>query len=230
MVNLLSDRHKRTVLISRYVNRYPMKWQRGDTMKISFLSPAYNKEEWIIAMLDSIPKEYAYEIIICDDASTDQTLSLCIDYQKHCPQLKIIRNETNIGASESYNRLIQEATGDYIAIIDSDDKYLPEIRDVLAQVNGEYDIYYYNMITRVGRLIRKLPTDGYLWPGQFKIIRRSFIGDARFTTKKAYAGDWDFNKALVDKQPRCKYTDIIAYWYNYPRPNSESDLHVRRLK
>ncbi|MEK4248639.1 glycosyltransferase family 2 protein [Paenibacillus sp. FSL W7-1287] len=199
-------------------------------MKISFLSPAYNKEEWIIAMLDSIPKEYAYEIIICDDASTDQTLSLCIDYQKHCPQLKIIRNETNIGASESYNRLIQEATGDYIAIIDSDDKYLPEIRDVLAQVNGEYDIYYYNMITRVGRLIRKLPTDGYLWPGQFKIIRRSFIGDARFTTKKAYAGDWDFNKALVDKQPRCKYTDIIAYWYNYPRPNSESDLHVRRLK
>lgn len=199
-------------------------------MKISFLSPAYNSAEWIKTMLDSIPKEYAYEIIVCDDASTDQTLAICYEYQKQCPQLKILRNERNIGASQSYNRLLQEATGDYVAIIDSDDKYLPEIRDVLTQINGEYDIYYYNMITREGRLLRKLPTDGYLWPGQFKIIRRTFIGDAKFSTRKDFAGDWDFNQALVNKQPKCKFTDIAAYWYNYPRPNSESDLHVRRLK
>ena len=56
----------------------------------------------------------------------------------------------NIGASDSYNRCIAEATGDYIAIIDSDDQYLPPIRDVLAQVDGEYDIYYYNMLTKDG--------------------------------------------------------------------------------
>jgi len=200
-------------------------WQRSDYMKISFLSPAYNSAQWIKTMLDSIPKEYAYEILVCDDGSTDQTLKICYEYQKQCPQLKIIRNESNLGASESYNRLIQKATGDYVAIIDSDDKYLPEIRDVLVQINGDYDVYFYNMITREGRLIRKLPTDGHLWPGQFKIIRRSFIGDAKFTTRKDFAGDWNFNK-----KPLCKYTNINAYWFNYPRPNSVSDLHVRRLK
>lgn len=230
----LATRHKQTVKIRnrtlRSIKRVTISWQRGKYMKISFLSPTYNSAQWIETMLDSIPKEYAYEIIVCDDASTDQTLQICQEYQKHCPQLKIIRNESNLGASESYNRLIQEATGDYVAIIDSDDKYLPEIRDVLAQIDGDYDIYYYNMITREGRLISKLPTDGYLWPGQFKIIRRSFIGDAKFSTRRDFAGDWDFNRALVDKKPHCKYTEIIAYWYNYPRPNSESDLHVRRLK
>lgn len=181
-------------------------------------------------MLDSIPKKYANEILVCDDGSTDETLNILLDYQKRCPQLRVLKNEQNMGASESYNRLLDEATGDYVAIIDSDDIYLPTITDVLEQIDGEYDIYYYNMITKTGDLYIKRPTDGYLWPGQFKIIRRSFIGDARFAKRREFAGDWDFNRALVDKGPKSKYTGIFAYWYNYPRENSESDLHLRGLK
>lgn len=199
-------------------------------VKISFLSPAYNSESWIKRMLDSIPKEYAYEIIVCDDASTDKTFEILKTYQESYPQLKIIQNEINLGASNSYNRLIAEATGDYVAIIDSDDMYLSTIKHVLAQIDGEYDIYYYNMITKNGQIFLKRPTDGYSWPGQFKIIRRSFIGDAKFTIRKDMAGDYDFNKKLVDKKPKAKYTWIIAYWYNFPRENSESDLHLRGLK
>lgn len=199
-------------------------------MKISFLTPAYNSEEWIKIMLDSIPKEYAYEIIVCDDGSTDKTVELLKEYEKTCPQLKIITHEENRGASESYNRCIAEATGDYVAIIDSDDQYLPPIRDVLAQVDGEYDIYYYNMLTKHGLQFVKSKDDAYTWCGQFKIIRRSFIGDAVFTTRKDFAGDWDFNRVLMDNNPKCKYTGLFAYWYNYPRETSESDLHLRGLK
>ena len=199
-------------------------------IKFSFLTPAYNSEKWITRMLDSIPKKYAYEILICDDASTDNTLNILLEYQKKCPQLKILINKQNLGASESYNRLIEEATGDYVAIIDSDDMYLPPIADVLKQIDGTYDIYYYNMLTKDGQAFIKRPTDGYLWPGQFKIIRRSFIGNARFVTRKEYAGDTDFNMALLNKGPTCKYTGIFAYWYNFPRENSESDLHLRGLK
>ena len=128
------------------------------------------------------------------------------------------------------NRLIAEATGDYVAIIDSDDYYLPSIRDVLAQVDGQYDIYYYNMVTKHGYLFTKDDTNRYSWPGQFKIIRRIFIGDAVFTKRKDIAGDWDFNRALMDRNPTSKYTDIVAYWYNYPREGSEYDLHLRGLK
>lgn len=200
-------------------------------MKFSFLSPAYNSEKWIKTMLDSIPKEYAYEILICDDGSTDKTLEILEEYQKTCPQLKILKNPRNLGASHSYNRCISAATGDYVAIIDSDDMYLPPIRDVLAQVDGEYDIYYYNMLTKDGLAFIKRETDGYSWSGQFKIIRRSFIGeDAKFTIRKDIAGDWDFNRVLLDKNPKCKYTNLFAYWYNFPRESSESDLHGKGLK
>jgi len=199
-------------------------------MKISFLSPAYNSEEWILTMLESIPKEYAYEIIVCDDGSTDNTLALLEDYQKSCPALKIINHPTNLGASVAYNRCIAEATGDYIAIIDSDDHYLPAIRNVLSQVDGQFDVYYYNMLTKAGYAFIKDESNRYTLPGQFKIIRRSFIGDATFTLRKDIAGDWDFNCALMDKNPTSKYTNELAYWYNFPRENSEYDLHRRGLK
>ena len=63
-------------------------------------------------MLDSIPKEYAYEIIVCDDSSTDKTVEIVKEYQKTCPQLKLLTNEKNMGASYSYNRCILEAVGD----------------------------------------------------------------------------------------------------------------------
>lgn len=199
-------------------------------MKISFLSPAYNSSEWLVTMLNSIPKEYAHEIIVCDDGSTDATLNILRDYQRYYPVLKIIENGTNLGASESYNRLIKEATGDYIAIIDSDDHYLPAILDVLKQVDGTYDIYYYNMYAKAGYCFFKHESNILSLPGQFKIIRRSFIGDAKFTTRSDFAGDWDFTRVLMENNPTSLYTGILAYWYNYPRENSESDLHGRGLK
>jgi len=199
-------------------------------LKFSFLSPAYNSAEWIITMLDSIPKEYAYEILICDDGSTDQTLAILQEYQKRCPQLRILENGINQGASFSYNRLIAEATGDYICIIDSDDMYLPTIRDVLAQVDGEHDIYYYNMITKIGQQFVITEASRYEWCGQFKIIRRLAVGPAVFTVRTDRSGDRDFNNVLLSQNPRRKYTGIFAYWYNFPRTNSEYDLFRRGLK
>jgi len=181
-------------------------------------------------MLDSIPREYAYEILVCDDGSTDQTLAILKNYQTSCPQLRILENATNQGASFSYNRLIAEAAGDYICIIDSDDMYLPTIRDVLAQVDGEYDIYYYNMITKSGQHFVITEASRYDWCGQFKIIRRSAVGSAVFTVRTDRSGDRDFNNVLLSQNPSRKFTGIFAYWYNFPRTNSEYDLFTRGLK
>ena len=195
-------------------------------MKISFVTPTYNCELSIEMMLDSIPKEFAYEIIVCDDGSTDGTVEILEDYQKTCPQLKIIKHEENRGASDSYNDCLKAVTGDYVAIIDSDDIYLPTINDVLEQINGEYDIYYYNLLTKEGRHYIHGPVD---WPGNFKIFRSSLIGDAKYTNKPTGA-DFDFYSALLAKNPTRKHTGIYAYWYNHPREGSESDLYFKGLK
>ena len=86
------------------------------------------------------------------------------------------------------------------------------------------------MLTKAGYAFIKDESNRYTLPGQFKIIRRSFIGDATFTIRKDIAGDWDFNCALMDTNPTSKYTNELAYWYNFPRENSEYDLHRRGLK
>lgn len=195
-------------------------------MKFSFVTPAYNSEGYIEMMLDSIPKEYAYEIIVCDDGSTDRTLEILENYQKTCPQLQILKHEVNKGTSESYNDCLAAVTGDYVAIIDSDDIYLPTIIDVLQQIDGTYDIYYYNMLTKEGSYYIHGPVD---WPGNFKIFRSSLIGDAKYT-KKPTGADLDFYNSLLAKNPTRKHLDIFAYWYNYPREGSESDLYFKSLK
>ena len=180
-------------------------------MRFSFVTPAFNNEEYIEMTLDSIPKEYAYEIIVCDDASTDRTLEILENYQKTCPQLKILKHEEKKGSSETYNDCLAAVTGDYVVIIDSDDIFLPTINDVLDQIDGTFDIYYYNMLTKEGLRYIHGPIN---WAGNFKIFQSSLIGDAKYTNE---GGVQDFYNSLLANSPTTKHTDIFAYWYNFPK-------------
>ena len=90
--------------------------------KISIIIPAYNTEKYIKKCLDSIINQ-TYEnkeIIIIDDASTDNTLLEIEKYQDNdC--IKTIKNKENKGQAYSRNKAIKIASGDYIGFIDSDD-------------------------------------------------------------------------------------------------------------
>ena len=90
--------------------------------KISIIIPAYNTEKYIKKCLDSIINQ-TYEnkeIIIIDDASTDNTL-LEIEKYHDNDCIKIIKNKENKGQAYSRNKAIKIASGDYIGFIDSDD-------------------------------------------------------------------------------------------------------------
>ena len=189
---------------------------------ISFISPVYNSEQWIDKLIDSIPLEYAHEILICDDASTDNTLKIL--KEKNIDKLRIIENSENKGSSYSYNRLLKEVSGEYIAIIDSDDYYLPEIKKVCKLVNGRYDIYWYDLIATSGEIF-KARRNGLLWSGCLKIFKRSIIGNALFGAEGK--GDVAFTKEVFKNSKSNLYTKTIAYHYNYPRDNSVHDRFVK---
>lgn len=96
---------------------------------ISFVLPTYNRIAWvgecIQSLLDQTEKDI--EIVIVDDGSTDGTREFLKDWLGLNPRVKLVFNKVNMGAGNSRNIGAQEASGDIIAICDSDDVY-PEDR------------------------------------------------------------------------------------------------------
>lgn len=91
--------------------------------KISIIVPIYNTEDYLRRCLNSLKNqtEKDIEFILIDDASNDNSLEIMEDYQKKDPRFKIITNSKNQGVSIARNKGIEQATGQYIGFVDSDD-------------------------------------------------------------------------------------------------------------
>lgn len=104
-------------------------------MKISFLIPVYNTAPHLVQCIQSLlgqtqPPE---EIVLVDDGSTDGSGQLCDSLSQRFTSIKVI-HQANGGLSTARNRALQEATGDYVAFLDSDDCWLvSEALDSLTQ-------------------------------------------------------------------------------------------------
>ena len=92
---------------------------------ISILMAAYNAEKTIeISIKSVIAQTYKdWELIIIDDASTDSTLSIATRYASEDGRIHVFSAETNSGVSQTRKRALHEAHGEWIAILDSDDKW-----------------------------------------------------------------------------------------------------------
>lgn len=99
--------------------------QQTITPVISIIMPVYNAEKYIAQAIQSviIQSYRAWELIIVDDCSTDNTYNQVQQIIKNIPNgyIRIMHNEYNCGPALSRNNGIQMARGSYIAFIDSDD-------------------------------------------------------------------------------------------------------------
>lgn len=93
-------------------------------MKISVLVPTYNRAQKIARAVDSILNQThrPFEVIVVDDGSTDKTPLLLTKYNG---AVKVIR-QNNQGVAAARNRAIKEASGEWLALLDSDDWWMPE--------------------------------------------------------------------------------------------------------
>lgn len=92
---------------------------------ISVIVITYNQEKFITKCLDSILQQKVnakVEILIGDDASTDNTPNILLSYHQKFPnQIKLILRKQNIGASANTLELLKQANGEYIAFCEGDD-------------------------------------------------------------------------------------------------------------
>jgi glycosyltransferase involved in cell wall biosynthesis len=95
---------------------------------VSIGLPVYNGENYLKAALNSLlSQSYGnFELIIGDNASTDETKYICESYAKQDPRIRYFRHKTNIGAAANYNYLFELAQGDYFKWAAHDDVCSPD--------------------------------------------------------------------------------------------------------
>lgn len=95
----------------------------SDKDLVSIIMPAYNCENYIEVAINSIIcQTYTnWELLICDDASTDKSHELILKYAEKENRIKVFRNDRNLGQVLTRNFLISQSVGNFIAMQDADD-------------------------------------------------------------------------------------------------------------
>lgn len=111
----------------------------NNTQHISIAIATYNGDKYLAEQLDSILQQTysATEIIIIDDCSHDNTWNILQKYANQYPQIKLHQNNANLGACLSFAKAISLCNGDYIALADQDDVWLPNKLLILIDNIGD---------------------------------------------------------------------------------------------
>ena len=129
--------YRKQFYASNEINEY--KYMKNDM--ISIVTTCYNLEDYIENCLVSlINQSYKnLEIIVVNDCSTDNSLNIIKQLADKDSRIKIINNETNLGAGKSRKIGIESAQGDYIMLVDGDDWISENFIKTLYNLAIEYD-------------------------------------------------------------------------------------------
>jgi len=224
--------------------------------KVSVIVPVYNVEKYLPRCLDSILSQTLrdIEILAIDDGSTDSSPAILDRYESEDKRVKVFHIQ-NGGVSHARNIGLDNACGDFVGFVDSDDMIDPDMYSVMVQVADRdqsecvqcaYDIF------DDGDCVGKPSTSGFseshlisgteknteaLFDGTLsysiwnKIYRRSLIDNHRFNEDLRFAEDFHFNACIMLECSILSTIDVSFYHY-YMRNSSLthdaiSDEHLK---
>jgi glycosyltransferase involved in cell wall biosynthesis len=96
------------------------------TPRVSIVIPSYNHEHFVAQAIDSVLAQTCqdFEIVITDDASTDGSVEILNQYARKDRRIKLFVNNFNY-ERHAVNHSIEQARGEYIALLNSDDEFAP---------------------------------------------------------------------------------------------------------
>lgn len=158
---------------------------------ISVIIPLYNKRDFILGTIDSVLKQkYGdYEIIVVDDGSTDDSISVVETISDN--RLRLFRKQ-NGGPSSARNYGVQQAKGDWIFFLDADDTLEEGALEIVEddiKVHRKTDVFCYNeylIKNKQKTLFLNNPTKGYvLFPFLSWYLDRIYPGPGRMVVRKS---------------------------------------------
>lgn len=181
---------------------------------VSVIMPAYSSERFIGDAISSVLAQTVtdWELIVIDDGSRDRTVEIVSDYAKKDPRIHLMVNEKNMGAGNTRNRGLDVCRGEYVALLDSDDYWQPQMLEkMIARAREtQADILYcsYAIVDENGR---KLCND-FIVPAEtdfHKSMIRSVITCSTVLLTKRIAKNHRF--------PTDLYHEDIALWFQLLR-------------
>lgn len=185
-------------------------------IKLSIIIPYYDRFEQINKLIGVLSPQLTdeVEVIVVDDCSP--TPILIMDNR-----IKTIRLEENSGgASVPRNVGLDNATGEYITFIDSDDLVKPNyIEKILNKINTtNFDYCFFSWESKVNKIIIRNNPPSWNCCVWNCIYKKEKIGNERFDPKLKIAEDYDFNKRVRTGKKE-NIIDIL-YYYEIDTPNS----------
>lgn len=206
--------------------------------KVSVIIPVYNAENFLKRCLDSVCNQTLSDIeIICiNDCSTDKSVEILKQYN-----VKIINLEENKGAAYARNIGIEQACGEYLGFVDSDDYIAPDFYEILYRNSSKADIVKGNIldaetnsITPFYDMNNKIAENkAYFYYGfTSAIYKTSFIWDyeIHFPEGINYFEDPFFSiKALINAE-KIKIENNAHYYYTQNENSLSRQLNLESLK
>lgn len=209
-----------------------------DKFKFSVVIAAYNSDLWISKTINSLIDQTLdfkknIQIIIVNDASTDNTDQICNRFKAKYPKnIKYIVNDENLGPSETRNIGLKHATGKYINFLDSDDyvtsttfrailNFFNEHEDVVDMVSipihffgekkGEHILNFKYDKNKVVNLFEH-PNHIQLSSSSC-FFKREAIGDLKFNSNISVSEDVVFINQMLLKNPNIGFCVGGKYYY-----------------
>lgn len=218
-------------------------------IKISVIMPVYNVENYIRNCLDSLIAQSfgQWELIAVDDGSPDRSGKICDEYAAKDSRITVIHKE-NGGAPSARNTAIEQARGEYLYFMDSDDWAEPEMlkdmydkakqTDAQLVVAGYYiDTYYsdtdfysqsqslpsrdFKSRREFREYAYKMFDENLLYTPWNKLFQRKYIMDNNIRFKNTFWDDFPFNLDVIRDIERVAL--IQKRYYHFMRARSDSE-------
>ncbi|MDR0933202.1 MAG: glycosyltransferase [Victivallales bacterium] len=203
--------------------------------KISILIPVYNAEKYLRECLDSISAQTLadFEVICCNDGSTDSSLDILQEYADKDSRFKLL-SKKNEGSSATRNVCLAQAQGEYLYFVDNDDLIAPDtLKDLYgAAIADNLDVVYANPNWIAERPDMKDPYANVKDPtnSEMKIQRGCELFVSMVNNGNYYAAPW---RRFIKKV----YADSIGLTFNgQASPNEDNlfsfytDINAERVK
>jgi glycosyltransferase involved in cell wall biosynthesis len=193
---------------------------------ISIVIPVFNTEKYIAKAINSVLNQTFkdFELIIVDDASTDETYNICLEFSKKDTRIRLYKNEKNLGMMPNWNKALEYVTGKFWAKLDADDWWEENfIEDCFNVISKDENIgMVCGRYTLIDEYNNNIPKTEYQLPEDFKNKSTNFI----WRVKKGVYGT--FAPPLAQQGNGLIRTSIIEKFGDYTLlPAGDTEFYFR---